>query len=144
MAYRMLKKLSPQHIQAIECHLKGMTVQQTADKVGYSFDSISHWRAEKVYKAEFKRRAEQYNKAHRADVAALLRNATEVLNRVMNGDKSVTAAQRNTAQRIVAINHLASYAMAGAAAGTTVTREDGNAAPQVKIELVPTDGDRGG
>ena len=137
--FRLLQKLSPQHIQAIECHLKGLTVQQTADKVGYSFDTVAHWRSDKNYKAEFKKRAEQYNKEHRSNVATLLRNAVGIMNRVMNGDESVTPAQRNTAQRILSINHLASHGMAGAAAGTTVTREDNPAqAPSVNIQLVKT------
>ena len=136
--FKLLQKLSPQHIQAIECHLKGMTVQQTADKIGYSFDSVAHWRSDKTYKAEFKKRAEQYNKEHRSNVATLLRNAVDVLNKVMNGDESITPAQRNTAQRILSINHLASYGMAGAPAGTTVTQETGNAPAEVKINLVKT------
>ena len=142
--FRPLVKLSSQHYKAIKLDCEGRTIDQLAKAVGRSRDAVAHWRCDPLYKAELEKRLQERAKEHRKEVGALVRKATDVLTRVMNGDTGVTTAQRQTAMKVLGISHLSSHAFANAAAGTTVTREDGNAAPQVKIELVPTDGDRGG
>ena len=136
--YPVLSKLSKKHSKAIELHLEGKTIQQQADAVGVTRDAVTHWRADPLYKEELAKRTQQRNKDHRKVIGNLLRQSANVLTKVMQGDDTITTAQRTTAIKILGINHLASYGIANAPAGTTVTQETGNAPAEVNIKLVKT------